>query len=373
VVHVLDASRAVPVTTSLLSDEGKAEFVAQHRAGYEALRKAHSSPRPKLVSLETARQRRTPIEWRTEDLPLPEFTGVRVLNNFPLATLRRFIDWTPFFHTWELKGVYPRILDDERQGEQARQIFTEANALLDRIVAENLIAARGVYGFFNASAIGDDVELYADGAREDVLDRFHFLRQQTQKDANEPCRSLADFIAPKETRLPDHIGAFAVTSGIGLKELCDGFRAEHDDYNAIMAEAIADRLAEAFAECLHKRVRDEWGYGRAEALSTDDLIHEKYRGIRPAAGYPACPDHTEKGTLWRLLNVESNTGMRITESFAMWPGSSVSGLYFAHPESRYFSLGKIDRDQVADYAERKGMTVAEVERWLGQNLNYDPA
>jgi 5-methyltetrahydrofolate--homocysteine methyltransferase len=373
VVHVLDASRAVPVTSSLLSDDGKAEFVAQHRAGYEALRKAHSSPRPKLVSLEIARQRRTPIAWRAEDLPTPEFTGVRVLDNFPLATLREFIDWTPFFHTWELKGVYPRILDDERQGLQARQIFTEANALLDRMIAENLITARGVYGFFFASAVGDDVELYSEDNLASVLGRFHFLRQQTQKDANEPCRSLADFIAPKETWLRDHIGVFAVTSGIGLKELCDGFRAKHDDYNAIMAEAVADRLAEAFAECMHKRVRNEWGYGRAETLSTDDLIHEKYRGIRPAAGYPACPDHTEKGTLWRLLNVESNVGMKITESFAMWPGSSVSGLYFAHPESRYFSLGKIDRDQVADYAERKAMSVAEVERWLGQNLNYDPA
>jgi len=373
VVHVLDASRAVPVTTSLLSDDGKAEFVAQHRASYEALRKAHSAPRPKLVSLETARKRRTAIEWRAEDLPKPEFIGVRVLDDFPLATLREFIDWTPFFHTWELKGVYPRILDDERQGEQARQIFAEANALLDRIIEEKLITARGVYGLFPASAVGDDVELYREGSRSEVLERFHFLRQQGQKEGSEPCRSLSDFIAPKETELPDYIGAFAVTSGIGLKELCDGFRAQHDDYNAIMAEAIADRLAEAFAECLHKRVRDEWGYGRAEALAIDDLIHEKYRGIRPAAGYPACPDHTEKGTLWRLLDVQANTGMLITESFAMWPGSSVSGLYFAHPESRYFSLGKIDRDQVVDYAERKGMSVAEVERWLGPNLNYDPA
>ena len=373
VVHVLDASRAVPVTTSLLSDDGKAEFVAQHRASYEALRKAHSAPRPKLVSLETARKRRTAIEWRAEDLPKPEFIGVRVLDDFPLATLREFIDWTPFFHTWELKGVYPRILDDERQGEQARQIFAEANALLDRIIEEKLITARGVYGLFPASAVGDDVELYREGSRSEVPERFHFLRQQGQKEGSEPCRSLSDFIAPKETELPDYIGAFAVTSGIGLKELCDGFRAQHDDYNAIMAEAIADRLAEAFAECLHKRVRDEWGYGRAEALAIDDLIHEKYRGIRPAAGYPACPDHTEKGTLWRLLDVQANTGMLITESFAMWPGSSVSGLYFAHPESRYFSLGKIDRDQVVDYAERKGMSVAEVERWLGPNLNYDPA
>jgi 5-methyltetrahydrofolate--homocysteine methyltransferase len=373
VVYVLDASRAVPVTTSLLSEDGKAAFVAEHRAAYDALRKAHAAPRPKLVSLETARQRRTPIDWRVEDLPVPEFTGVRVLSNFPLATLREYIDWTPFFHAWELKGVYPRILDDERQGAQARQIFTEANALLDRMVVEQLITARGVYGFFPANAVGDDVDLYTNGTRETVLERFHFLRQQSDKESSQPCRSLSDFIAPKETGLHDSIGAFAVTSGIGLKALCDGFRAKHDDYNAIMAEAIADRLAEAFAECLHKRVRDEWGYGRAEGLGIDDLIHEKYRGIRPAAGYPACPDHTEKGTLWRLLNVEVNTGMKITESFAMWPGSSVSGLYFAHPGSRYFSLGKIDRDQVADYAARKGMTVAEVERWLGPNLNYDPA
>jgi 5-methyltetrahydrofolate--homocysteine methyltransferase len=272
-----------------------------------------------------------------------------------------------------LKGVYPRILDDERQGAQARQIFAEANALLDRIVAENLIAARGIYGFFPANAVGDDVVLYSDESRSAIEGKFHFLRQQGQKDVSEPCRSLSDFIAPKEIGLRDHIGAFAVTSGFGLKALCDGFRAQHDDYNAIMAEAIADRLAEAFAECLHKRVRDEWGFGRAEGLAMDDLIHEKYRGIRPAAGYPASPDHTEKGALWRLLNVEANIGMQITESFAMWPGSSVSGLYFAHPESKYFSLGKIGRDQVEDYAARKAMTIAEVERWLGPNLNYDPA
>ncbi len=373
VVHVLDASRAVPVTTSLLSDEGKPGFVTQHRADYEALRKAHSAPRQTVVSLAEARARRTPIKWRAEDLPLPEFTGVRVLHNFPLATLRGFIDWSPFFHTWGLKGVYPRILDHETQGTQARQIFNEANALLATIIEKNLLTARGVYGFFPASAVGDDVELYKDVKRGPVLEQFHFLRQQSNKEGSEPCRSLSDFIAPKETGLHDHLGAFAVTSGIGLQELCNRFRSEHDDYNAIMAEALADRLAEAFAECLHKRVRDEWGYGRDEGLSNADFIQEKYRGIRPAAGYPACPDHTEKGTLWRLLNVQANTGMLITESFAMWPGSSVSGIYFAHPESRYFSLGKIDRDQVADYSQRKNMTVAEVERWLGQNLNYDPA
>jgi 5-methyltetrahydrofolate--homocysteine methyltransferase len=373
VIHVLDASRAVPTTTSLLSEDGLEEFVAKHRAEYEAVRKAHSSQRQKVLPIENARARRTPIEWRAEDLPVPEFTGLRVLDNFPLATLREVIDWTPFFHTWELKGVYPRILDHEAHGEQARQLFNEANALLDRIIEERLLTARGVYGFFRANATGDDVELYADDKRGKVLERLHFLRQQANREGSEPCRSLADFIAPRETGLSDHVGAFAVTSGIGLKELCDGFRSKHDDYNAIMAEALADRLAEAFAECLHKRAREEWGYGRGECLSSAELIQEKYRGIRPAPGYPACPDHTEKGTIWRLLDAQKNTGMLLTESFAMWPGSSVSGLYFAHPESRYFSLGKIDRDQVVDYHQRKGMSVAEVERWLSPNLNYDPA
>jgi 5-methyltetrahydrofolate--homocysteine methyltransferase len=373
VVHVLDASRAVPVTTSLLSEEGKTPFVEMHRAEYEAIRKTHAAPRLKLISLAIARERRTPIEWRAADLPVPEFTGLRVLDEFPLAILREFIDWSPFFHAWGLKGVYPRIFEHAEHGAQAQQLFAEGNALLDRIVNEKLITARGVYGFFQAGAVGDDVELYSDDTRSRVLERFHFLRQQSDRDGNEPCRSLADFIAPAETGLRDHIGAFAVTSGIGLKELCDRFRAAHDDYNAIMAEALADRLAEAFAECLHKRVREEWGYGRHENLNNDELIQEKYRGIRPAAGYPSWPDHTEKDALWRLLDVQAKTGMLLTESFAMWPGSSVSGIYFAHPESRYFSLGKIGRDQVADYSDRKRMSVAEVERWLGPYLNYDPA
>jgi 5-methyltetrahydrofolate--homocysteine methyltransferase len=373
VVHVLDASRAVPVTTSLLSEDGKEEFVAQHRADYDALRRSHAVPKQKLFSIQEARERRTAIEWRAEDIPQPEFTGVRVLDHFPLATLREFIDWTPFFHTWELKGVYPRILDHPEQGAVARKIFAEANALLDRMIVEKLLTARAVYGLFPAAAVGDDVELYTDESRTTVLTNFRFLRQQVDHGGKEPCRSLVDFIAPKEKGFKDHIGAFAVTSGIGLKELVLKFKAEHDDYNAIMAEAVADRLAEAFAECLHKRVRDEWSYGRAENLTPEDFIHENYRGIRPAPGYPASPDHTEKGTLWKLLDVEAKTGIVITESFAMWPGSSVSGLYFAHPESRYFSLGKIGRDQVEDYAERKGMTLVEAERWLGPNLNYDPA
>jgi 5-methyltetrahydrofolate--homocysteine methyltransferase len=373
VVHVLDASRAVPVTTSLLSDEGKAAFVAQHNAEYEKLRRLHSGPKHRMLSLAQARENRTPIEWKREDLEKPEFTGVRVLDDFPLATLREYIDWTPFFHTWELKGVYPRILEHETYGEQARQIFAEGNALLDTIIQKKLIKARAVYGLFPANAVGDDVELYTDETRSAVLTRFHFLRQQAEKTKGEPNRSLADFVAPRDTRLPDYLGGFAVTSGIGLQELVAEFKSKHDDYNAIMAEALADRLAEAFAEYLHQRVRKEWGYGKNEDLSQTDLIFEKYRGIRPAAGYPACPDHTEKGTLWKLLDVEKNTGMKLTESYAMWPGSSVSGLYFAHPESQYFGLGKIDKDQALDYHQRKGITLGEVERWLGPNLNYEPS
>jgi 5-methyltetrahydrofolate--homocysteine methyltransferase len=373
VVHVLDASRAVPVTTSLLSPDGRAAFVEKHRAEYEQLRRTHSGPKQKLMTLEAARANRTPLTWRAEDIAEPLVTGVHVLPDVSLATLREYIDWTPFFHTWELKGVYPRIFQHEKYGEEAKKLFDEANTLLDEIVARKLLVARGVYGIFPASAVGDDVQLYADPARKTPLATFHFLRQQAPSEKNAPNRSLSDFVAPEGSGLRDHLGAFAVTTGIGLQALCDAFRAKHDDYNAIMAEALADRLAEAFAEYLHKRARDDWGFGKTEDLTTDQLIAEKYRGIRPAAGYPACPDHTEKGTLWTLLDVEKSTGMRITESFAMWPGSSVSGLYFAHPEARYFTLGKIDRDQVVDYRGRKGMTTQEVERWLGPNLGYEPS
>jgi 5-methyltetrahydrofolate--homocysteine methyltransferase len=346
--------------------------VAQHREEYEKLRRTHGTSRHKLIPLADARANRTPIVWRDEDIAKPERIGVQVLEDFPLAVLRDYIDWTPFFHTWELKGVYPRIFEHEKYGEQARLLFKEANALLDKIIADKQLTARAVYGLFPANTVGDDIELYSDETRANINERFHFLRQQTQRDAKEPSRCLSDYVAPKTTGFADHVGAFAVTTGIGLKELCDGFKAKLDDYNAIMAEALADRLAEAFAEYLHKRVRDEWGYGRSENLTPEQLIAEKYRGIRPAAGYPACPDHTEKGILWRLLDVEAKTGMKLTESFAMWPGSSVSGLYFAHPEVRYFTLGKIDRDQVADYHARKGMTISEVERWLSPNLNYEP-
>ena len=309
-----------------------------------------------------------------------------------LEDLVPYIDWSPFFHTWELRGVYPSILQHEKHGAQARELFADAQKLLAEIVAKNLLQLRAVYGLFPANAVGEDVELYTDETRTQVLAKFHFLRQQMEKGDNSPNHSLADFVAPKlpnselrtrnpepetrnsklETRNLDFLGAFAVSSGFGLKELCDQFKAQHDDYNAIMAEALADRLAEAFAEYLHKRVRDEWGFGKLEQFTTDDFIAEKYRGIRPAAGYPACPDHTEKGTLWQLLDVENRTGIKLTESFAMWPGSSVSGLYFAHPQSKYFAVGKLDRDQVADLAQRKNKPLAEMERWLGPWLNYTP-
>jgi 5-methyltetrahydrofolate--homocysteine methyltransferase len=373
VVHVVDASRAVPVMTSLISDEARPAFVERNREEQARARAQHAGTAQQLVPLEAARANRTRIEWRAEDVPQPEFTGVRVLEDFPLETLREFIDWSPFFHTWELRGRYPAIFQHEKYGEQATKLFAEAQELLDRMIAGKWIKARGVYGLFPANALEDDVELYTDESRSSRLMTFHFLRQQLIKKEGEADQSLSDFIAPKHTGLRDHLGAFAVTSGHGLREVVERFKAEHDDYNAIMAEALADRLAEAFAECLHKRVREEWGYGRTENLTSEQLIEEQYRGIRPAAGYPACPDHTEKGLLWKLLDVERNAGIEITENFAMWPGSSVSGLYFAHPQSRYFGLGKIDRDQVLDYHLRKGMTVQEVERWLSPNLNYEPA
>ena len=371
VVHVLDASRAVPVVSSLISEEKRAAFAVRNRDEQERLRAMHSGTVQKLIPLEEARAKRTPIEWRADDIAQPEFTGVRTLEDFPIATLREFIDWSPFFHTWELRGRYPSILQHEKYGEQATRLFADAQELLERIIAEKLLTARAVYGFFPASAVGDDVEIYTDDSRTQVLHTLHFLRQQMVKTDGEPQRSLSDYIAPRP--FADHIGAFAVTTGFGLKALVEEFQADHDDYNAIMAEALADRLAEAFAECLHKRVREELGYGRSENLTTEQIIAEEYRGIRPAAGYPACPDHTEKGIMWDLLDVEKRAGILLTESFAMWPGSSVSGLYFAHPASRYFGLGKIDRDQVLDYHLRKGMTLQEVERWLGPNLNYDAA
>jgi 5-methyltetrahydrofolate--homocysteine methyltransferase len=383
VVHVLDASRAVPVVSKLISQEHRPKFAAQIREEYDRVRAQHGGQTAKLTSIEAARANAPKLEF--DNLPKPEFVGIRALSSevttlntqhsarITLAELVPLIDWTPFFHTWELRGVYPKILQHEKYGEEARKLFADAQALLEKIVSGKLLQPRAVYGLFPANRAGDDVELFSDEPREKALTTFHFLRQQIAKDDGTPNWCLADFIAPKQRTANDHIGAFAVTSGHGLKELVDKFKADHDDYNAIMAEALADRLAEAFAEFLHKRVRDEWGYGRMERLTTEDFIAEKYCGIRPAAGYPACPDHTEKGILWKLLDVEKHAGIKLTESFAMWPGSSVSGLYFAHPESKYFAVGKLGRDQLLDYHLRKGMTLQEVERWLGPWLNYEPA
>jgi len=376
VVHVLDASRAVPVTSSLLSKDGKAPFVKRLRDDYEKARAAHAGSQVKLLSLEQARANAPKLNY--DDLPKPEFTGV-AQSEPQLELLVPMIDWSPFFHTWELRGVYPKIFQHEKHGEEARKLFADAQKLLDEIVAKKLLQPRAIHGLFPANSAGDDVEVYTDESRTKVLTKFHFLRQQIAKGDGTPNWCLADFIAPNSVQAPrtmhhaDHIGAFAVTTGHGLKEIVDKFKADHDDYNAIMAEALADRLAEAFAEYLHQRAREEWGYGKLEKLTADDLIEEKYRGIRPAAGYPSCPDHTEKGILWDLLEVEKHTGIKLTESFAMWPGSSVSGLYFAHPESKYFAVGKLDRDQVADLAQRKNKPLAEMERWLGPWLNYDPA
>jgi 5-methyltetrahydrofolate--homocysteine methyltransferase len=418
-VHVLDASRAVGVVSHLLSDELKGDFDAKTRADYARLREEHASKsrEKKLITLEQARMNRTPIDWASYAPPKPEFRGTRVVASdssaipseafvipsevegprgervpvarrdpstslrsaqddkgggasqpFTLETLVPYIDWSPFFHTWELRGRYPAIFDDPTVGKHARELFDDAQKLLERICSEKLLTARGVYGFWPAKAIGDDVEVYTDEARTERLATFHFLRQQMKKPADQFNHCLADFIGPEKSI--DYLGGFAVTAGIGADELAKSFAADHDDYNAILTKALADRLAEAFAEFLHREARVAWGFGRDEKLSQDELLRENYRGIRPAAGYPASPDHTEKSTLFRLLDAENATGIALTESFAMHPAASVSGLYFSHPDSKYFGVGKIGDDQVRDYAARKDASVEFVEKWLAPNLNY---
>jgi 5-methyltetrahydrofolate--homocysteine methyltransferase len=377
VVHVLDASRAVGVVSNLINPALRPSFVESLQADYQRLRTQHASQLSKpLLSIAEARARRAPIEWKADDIATPHFTGTRLLASdcqdgdcelVSLQELRQFIDWSPFFHTWELRGRYPEIL----KNDEARRLFDDAQRLLAQIIDGNLLTARGVYGFWPANAVGDDVELYADDARRHVLTTFHFLRQQMAKPEDQFNHCLADYIAPKGVA-PDYLGAFAVSAGFGVEDLCRKFEQDHDDYNAIMVKALADRLAEAFAEFLHRRARRDWGFGKDENLTAEDLIRERYRGIRPAAGYPACPDHTEKFTLWNLLQAEDRTGIKLTESCAMWPGASVSGLYFAHPESKYFGVGKLGRDQILDYQARKQMSLAEVEKWLGPYLNYEP-
>jgi 5-methyltetrahydrofolate--homocysteine methyltransferase len=348
--------------------------VAGVRAEYQELRTQRGSRRAeeRRQSIADARRNRLAIDWQAVRPPRPCFLGVRPLADYPLEELVPYIDWTPFFQTWELAGHYPAILDDPKVGAAARGLFRDANALLERIVSEHLLQASGVLGFFPANSVGDDIQLYADDERTSRGPVVHTIRQQMVKPPGRPNLALADFVAPEDSGVPDYIGAFAVTAGIGADALAEGFVQEHDDYNAILTKALADRLAEAFAERLHQRVRQEfWGYARDERLDNQGLIKERYQGIRPAPGYPACPDHTEKQTLFDLLRVESHAGITLTESYAMLPTASVSGYYFWRPESQYFGVGKIERDQVQDYAARKGMAVGDVERWLAPNLNYE--
>lgn len=371
VVYVNNASRAVGVCTSLLSEELKPAFVEKLDLDYERVRDQHNrkKPRTKPVTLEQARANKVAIDWDAYTPPAPAKPGVHVFNDFDVATLRNYIDWTPFFMTWSLVGKYPAILDHEEVGEEAKRLFKDANELLDRVEKEKLLEARGMCAMFPANSVGDDIEVYTDESRTEVLKVLHNLRQQTEKPKGfNYC--LSDYIAPKESGKADWIGGFAVTGGIGERELADEYKANGDDYNAIMIQAVADRLAEAFAEYLHQEVRkDIWGYAPDEDLSNDDLIREKYQGIRPAPGYPACPEHTEKGTLWELMDVEKTIDMSLTSSYAMWPGASVSGMYFSHPDSRYFAIAQIQQDQVDSYADRKGWDMLEAEKWLGPNIN----
>ncbi|HFQ5065032.1 TPA: methionine synthase [Vibrio vulnificus] len=371
VVYVNNASRAVGVCTSLLSDELRPAFVERLQADYELVRDQHNrkKPRTKPVTLEAARANKVAIDWQSYTPPAPSQPGVHVFDDFDVATLRQYIDWTPFFLTWSLVGKYPTIFEHEEVGEEAKRLFEDANEWLDRIEQEGLLKARGMCGLFPAASVGDDIEVYTDESRTQVAKVLHNLRQQTEKPKGANY-CLSDYVAPKESGKKDWIGAFAVTGGVNERELADQFKAQGDDYNAIMIQAVADRLAEAFAEYLHERVRKEiWGYAADENLSNEELIREKYQGIRPAPGYPACPEHTEKGPLWELLNVEETIGMSLTSSYAMWPGASVSGWYFSHPDSRYFAIAQIQQDQVESYAKRKGWDLLEAEKWLGPNIN----
>jgi len=398
-VHVLDASRAVGVVSALLDPAQKPAYTAKLREEYDRVRDQHERRQEAatLLPLVEARARKASWNWEEIDLPQPEFTGVRVLDNVPIAELIPFIDWSPFFHAWELRGVYPAILSHAKYGDRARELYADGRTMLEEFARTGALRARGVCALWPANAVGDDIEVYTDAARTKVLDTFHTLRQQAAKKAPRPTAggaglpecgcgashgaaadaapaymALSDYVAPKETGLPDHVGAFAVTTGIGLDEIVAKHEAAHDDYSSIMAKVLADRLAEAFAEYLHSKVRAWWGFGLHENLGNDDLIAEKYRGIRPAPGYPACPEHSEKGTIFALLDATANTGLRLTESFAMYPTAAVSGFYFAHPKSRYFDVGQIGRDQAEDYARRKGWTLEQAERWLRPNLAYDP-
>jgi 5-methyltetrahydrofolate--homocysteine methyltransferase len=377
-IYVTDASRAVGVVANLMSEAERGAYMDDVRKEYVKIREAYAKGETKKVRLplKAARDNAFKIDWSRYAPPRPKLLGTaRAFKSYDLAELVPYIDWTPFFSTWELRGKYPAILDDNVVGAEAKKLLADARAMLERLVAESWLTANAVIGFWPANAAGDDIEVFADEGRGSPLAVLHTLRQQMGGDGKrERANSaLADFVAPKETKLSDYVGAFAVTAGIGEADALARHIAKTDDYGRIMLKALADRLAEAFAERMHERVRREfWGYAPRERLSKEDLIAEKYRGIRPAPGYPAQPDHTEKATIFRLLDAEVQAGIKLTESFAMWPGAAVSGLYFAHPDSHYFGVGKIERDQVEDYAARKGWTVEETERWLGPVLNYDP-
>ena len=372
VVHVQDASRAVGVMGSLVSAELKNNFSEENRREQERAREKHFSRKAQpLLSLEDARGKKPLYDWAAYAPPRPSFLGTRVYNPVPLEEIVPYIDWTPFFHAWELRGIYPKIFAQENVGPKAKELFDDGQKLLARIVREQLLEARAVIGFFPANGVQEDIEVYADESRH-LLTTFHTLRQQQARANREPSYAVADFLAPRESGRMDYLGAFAVTAGLHIEPLVEKFEKDNDDYSALMTKALADRLAEGLAELMHQRARVEWGYGKNENLSHDDLLHERYRGIRPAPGYPALPDHSEKRPLFDLLCAEKNAGIALTENFAMYPAASVSGFYFSHPESKYFAVGKIDRDQVEDYARRKGQDLRIAERWLSPNLNYDP-
>ena len=375
-VYVTDASRAVGVVSSLLSQDQKPAYVEGIRAEYAKVSAAHrrSEADKQRLPLAKARANAFKADWSGYQPPKPSFLGTRVFRTYDLADLVPVIDWTPFFQTWELKGRYPAILEDEKQGEAARALWDDAQAMLKRIVEERWFNPKAVIGFWPANAVGDDIRLYTGESRQETLATFHGLRQQLSKRDGKPNMCISDFFAPEGIERPDYVGAFVVTAGAEEERISEKFARDNDDYRSIMVKALADRFAEAFAERMHQLVRKEyWGYAPDEAFSNEDLIREEYRGIRPAPGYPAQPDHTEKATLFELLQAERRVGVKLTESFAMWPGSSVSGLYLSHPDAYYFGVAKVERDQVEDYAARKGMSIVEVERWLAPILNYEPS
>ena len=374
VVHVLDASKSVPVAGELINKNTYEDIFSRVKNEYAQLREDHANRKQvkTYISFERAQQNRLMVDWESKEMVKPRCSGNTVFKDYNIKEISEYIDWTPFFNTWMLKGKFPQILEHEVVGEEARKLYKDAQQMIKEIIEKDLLIANAIVGLYPANAIGDDVEIYTDESRKEVKTTFHMLRQQGKKGSGLPNLSLADYVAPKESGKPDYMGAFAVTAGVGIEPLIEKYEAEHDDYNSIMIKAVADRLAEAFAELMHKKVRKElWGYATSEILDNEALIKEKYQGIRPAPGYPACPDHTEKRLLFDLLEAERHTGISLTESFAMYPASSVSGFYFMHEEAKYFGLGKIERDQVEDYAQRKEMSVEDTEKWLAPNLSYD--